>query len=124
MYNVVKRSCTLLFIAVLLFLFTVPAGYLHRLTGALDADCAAALAQLEQGQDPEQLILKIRSRFDESADTLRLFLDHDAVDQALSAVHAITPEAELADLKSSIEVLRAELRHLAGIERVDLASLF
>lgn len=124
MYNAVKRGCTLFFILFLIFLFTVPAAYLRRLTGELDGACETALAALEQRGDPTPQLELIRSRFDESAPILRMFLDHDAVDQALSAVHALNPRAEPADIQSGLEVLRAELKHLAGIEKLELASLF
>ena len=124
MYNAIKRSLTIVFIVLLLFLFTVPALYLDRLTEDLDDRCIKVLNGLDAGEDPAAGLVELRSAFDESADTLRLFLDHGVVDAVSAAVHGLVPLDDPADVKSGVEALRAELQQLAAIERLDFHTLF
>lgn len=124
MFSLVKRSVSLVLAALLIFLFTVPAGYLNQLVGALDADCRNALLSIEVGDDPKPYLIAVRDRFDKSANKLRLFLDHTVVDTVAASIHAIVPLEDGADQKSAIEALRTELIQMADIERLDLYTLF
>lgn len=124
MYNLVKRILTIFFAVLLIFLFTAPSFYLARLAKRMDIQCASALNMLKEGADPAHQLVGIRNAFDESADTLRLFLDHAVVDTVAAAVHGLVPLDDPADIESGLEALRAELEQLAAIERVDLHTIF
>lgn len=124
MYSTTKHCITVILAALMLFLFTVPGAYLFRFCAALDADSERALDAIEKGQNPKPALTTLRDRFDGGADTLRLFLDHGAVDAVSAAVHALVPLEDGAEIKSALEALRAELKQLSSIERVDLYTLF
>ena len=123
MYKATKRIVTVLFLCLLLFLFTVPSIYLNRVADELLLQSASARRALEEGRDPAPHFEAMVSAIDNSAGKLRLFLDHNIVDETRMAVHALSPLTDPEHLFSDIEALCVLLDHLRDAEVFHLHSV-
>lgn len=123
MYSTVKKLVTALIAALLVFLFTVPSVYLVRTTDELLLQTAAACRAMEQGEDPGPHLTEMARIMDGSAPALRLFLDHNLVDETLMAVHALRPMTDPEHLRSDLESIRVQFDRLRDAEVFRLRSI-
>lgn len=109
MYNKIKRTITILFLAFLLFVFIAPHQYLNK-------SCDAFLELIEEAktaEDPGEALEELDALYREKSKVLLAFLTHVEVDALGSAVAAAVPlrgeEAlfsALAELQEGVEALR------------------
>lgn len=124
MFNVVKRCVTILFLCALAFLFIAPSRYLGRLADDLMLEAEAARTAVAEDADPAPHLSRMRTRMEEASDTLRLFLDHASVDEAMAAIAACEPLREREALLSALTTVQTTLSHLKNIELFHFHTLF
>lgn len=129
MHHKIRLWFDLFFGGLLLFLFLVPRAYLKSTCDGLLAhgDRAAALLETAEPVDEAAVTRELAAMdalYQERAPVLRLFLHHGEVDALGTAIAALTPLTEKADILSGLNAAALAADHLSAIETCGWDGVF
>lgn len=124
MHHTVKRCFLAGFLALLLFLFTAPALYLHRVCDEWSALTLTAAAAAREGDSAAEWLQALERSYEKNSPVLKLFLDHEAVDAVGQSIGVSAPLTEQAALLSALNAVTAATEHLRALESFRLTDLF
>ena len=119
-----KSICLTAFLLLLLFLFTVPGAYLDRVCREWNGLTLSAAAAVREEGDASLFLRELERSYEKNSPTLKLFLQHEAVDAVGECIGVCAPLSEQAALLSALNAVNVTAAHLRGLESFRLADLF
>ncbi|MEG1547235.1 MAG: DUF4363 family protein [Clostridia bacterium] len=120
---------TVIAIVLLLLLFIFPGHYLQKMTQELDATAEDTTEAVLSGdwQRARRDTLAMRERFDRSKQPIKLFLNHEDIDELEAHIYSAVLLAQVeegANLLDNVEHIRNAVAYLEGIETFNIFNLF
>ena len=128
-FHMINIVACILSVALLIFAFTYPKQMLKELSEDTIADTHTLISAIQSQDWPhaDTLIDDIEQRFLDREQPLRLFLDHEDIDEmqmTIKGVHRLVEQRDNAQLLFELEHIINMAQYIYGIESFSFHNLF